>query len=248
MAKVISISNHKGGVGKTTSTVNIGAGLNTLNKKVLLIDLDPQASLSQCFGLAETERTIYGAIKNDYPLSPINVVKNLDVVASTLDLSGAEMEFGSEPGREYLLKELIDPIKDKYDYIIIDCPPSLGLLTINALTASNEVYIPLQAEYLALKGLTKITEMVEKIKKRINKELFISGVFITQYDSRKVLNRDVAETIKSYFGERVFKTYIRNNVALAEAPSTGKDIFRYDSKCNGAQDYLSLCKEIIKRK
>jgi len=129
MAKVISISNHKGGVGKTTSTVNIGAGLNTLNKKVLLIDLDPQASLSQCFGLAETERTIYGAIKNDYPLSPINVVKNLDVVASTLDLSGAEMEFGSEPGREYLLKELIDPIKDKYDYIIIDCPPSLGLLT-----------------------------------------------------------------------------------------------------------------------
>ncbi len=247
MSKVISISNHKGGVGKTTSAINIGAGLNKLGKKVLLIDLDPQANLSQSLGLINQDKNIYGAIRGEYKLQPVEVLKGLSVVPSTLDLSGAEVELSGEAGREYILKELIDPIKKQYDYVIIDSPPSLGLLTINSFTASDEVFIPLQAQYLALQGLTKLVEVIEKIKKRLNKGLKIGGVFITQYDSRKILNRDVVDTIKGHFKNDVFKTMIRDNVALAEAPTQGTDIFRYQAKSKGAEDYLALCKEIIKK-
>lgn len=247
MSKVISISNHKGGVGKTTSAINIGAGLNRLGKKVLLIDLDPQANLSQSLGLINQDKNIYGAIRGEYNLQPVEVLKGLSVVPSTLDLSGAEVELSGEAGREYILKELIDPIKKQYDYIIIDSPPSLGLLTINSFTASDEVFIPLQAQYLALQGLTKLVEVIEKIKKRLNKNLKVGGVFITQYDSRKILNRDVVDTIKGHFKDSVFKTKIRDNVALAEAPTQGTDIFRYQTKSKGAEDYLNLCKEIIKK-
>jgi chromosome partitioning protein len=248
MSKVISISNHKGGVGKTTSAINIGAGLNRLGKKVLLIDLDPQANLSQSLGLINQDKNIYGAIRGEYKLQPVEVLKGLSVVPSTLDLSGAEVELSGEAGREYILKELIDPIKKHYDYVIIDSPPSLGLLTINSFTASDEIYIPLQAQYLAIQGLTKLVEVIEKIKKRLNKGLKIGGVFITQYDSRKILNRDVVDTIKGHFKNDVFKTMIRDNVALAEAPTQGTDIFRYQIKSKGAEDYLALCKEIIKNK
>ena len=247
MSKVISISNHKGGVGKTTSAINIGAGLNKLGKKVLLIDLDPQANLSQSLGLIEPERNIYGALRGEYKLEPLAIVKGLDVIGSTLDLSGAEVEMSGEAGREYILRELIEPIRNNYDYILIDSPPSLGLLTINSFTASDEIFIPLQAQYLALQGLAKLTEVIEKIKKRLNKELTIGGVFITQYDSRKVLNRDVVATIQAHFKDVVFNTIIRDNIALAEAPAQGLDIFRYNAKTNGAEDYLSLSKEIIKR-
>ncbi len=247
MSKVISISNHKGGVGKTTSAINIGAGLNKLGKKVLLIDLDPQANLSQSLGLINQDKNIYGAIRGEYKLQPVEVLKGLSVVPSTLDLSGAEVELSGEAGREYILKELIDPIKKQYDYIIIDSPPSLGLLTINSFTASDEVFIPLQAQYLALQGLTKLVEVIDKIKKRLNKNLKVGGVFITQYDSRKILNRDVVDTIKGHFKNDVFKTKIRDNVALAEAPTQGTDIFRYQAKSKGAEDYLALCKEIIKK-
>lgn len=247
MSKVISISNHKGGVGKTTSAINIGAGLNKLKKKVLLIDLDPQANLSQSLGVIEPERTIYGAIRGEYKLQPIEILKGLDLIPSTLDLSGAEVEMSGEAGREYILKELIDPIKSSYDYVIIDSPPSLGLLTINSFTASDEILIPLQAQYLALQGLTKLIEVVDKIKRRLNKGLSIGGVFITQYDSRKVLNRDVVATIEAHFKDEVFKTKIRDNIALAEAPAQGLDIFRYNPKSYGAEDYLKLCKELIKK-
>jgi chromosome partitioning protein len=153
-----------------------------------------------------------------------------------------------EAGREYILRELIDPIRTSYDYILIDSPPSLGLLTINAFTASDKIYIPLQAQYLALQGLTKLLEVIDKIKKRLNKELIMGGVFITQYDSRKVLNRDVAGTIEAHFKDEVFKTRVRDNIALAEAPAQGVDIFRYSPKSYGAEDYLSLSKEILKRK
>ena len=246
MSKIISISNNKGGVGKTTSAINIGAGLNKLKKKVLLIDLDPQANLSQSLGVIEPERTIYGAIRGDYKLQPIEILKGLDLIPSTLDLSGAEIEMSGEAGREYILKELIGPIRDSYDFIIIDSPPSLGLLTINSFTASDEILIPLQAQYLALQGLTKLIEVVDKIKRRLNKELEIGGVFITQYDKRKVLNRDVAATIEAHFKDEVFKTKIRDNIALAEAPANGLDIFRYNPKSYGAEDYLSLSKEILK--
>jgi chromosome partitioning protein len=248
MSKVISISNHKGGVGKTTSAINIGAGLNKLGKTVLLIDLDPQANLSQSLGIVEPKETIYGALRGEYKLQPIEILKGLYLVPSTLDLSGAEVEMSGEAGREYILKEIIDPIRDSYDYIIIDSPPSLGLLTINSFTASDEILIPLQAQYLALQGLTKLMEVVDKIKRRLNKGLKVGGVFITQYDSRKVLNRDVAQTIEAHFKDEVFKTKIRDNVALAEAPAQGVDIFRYNPKSYGAEDYLKLSKEILKRK
>lgn len=248
MSKVISISNHKGGVGKTTSAINIGAGLNKLGKKILLIDLDPQANLSQSLGLIDQDKNIYGAIRGEYKLQPIQVLKGLDIIPSTLDLSGAEIELSGEAGREYILRELIAPLKKQYDYIIIDSPPSLGLLTINSFTASDEILIPLQAQYLAIQGLTKLLEVIDKIKKRLNKKLKVGGVFITQYDSRKVLNRDVVTSIKQRFKTEVLKTMIRDNVALAEAPTQGVDIFRYQLKSKGAEDYLALCKEIIKNK
>ena len=246
--KVISISNHKGGVGKTTSAINIGAGLNKLGKRVLLIVLDPQANLSQSLGLIDQERNIYGALRGEYKLEPIPVLKGLDVIASTLDLSGAEVELSGEAGREYILRELLEPVRGSYDYILIDSPPSLGLLTINSFTASDEVFIPLQAQYLALQGLSKLVEVIDKIKKRLNKDLKIGGVFITQYDSRKVLNRDVVATIEAHFKDEVFKTKIRDNITLAEAPTQGVDIFRYSPKSYGAEDYLSLCKEMLKTK
>ena len=191
---------------------------------------------------------IYGAIRGQYKLEPINVIKGLDVIPSTLDLSGAEIELSTEVGREYILRELIDPLRASYDYILIDCPPSLGLLTINSFTASDEVYIPLQAQYLALQGLSKLIEVIEMITKRLNKELKLGGVIITQYDSRKVLNRDVVETIEAHFKNKVFKSKIRDNVALAEAPAQGLDIYRYQPKSYGAEDYLELSKEVIKRK
>jgi len=238
--KVISISNHKGGVGKTTSAINIGAGLNLLKKKVLLIDLDPQANLTQSLGLINEPINIYGALRGEYKLQPIEILKGLDIIPSTLDLSGAEVELSSEPGREYILKELIEPLRASYDFIIIDSPPSLGLLTINSFTASDEILIPLQAQYLALQGLAKLVEVVDKIKGRLNKGLRVGGVFITQYDSRKVLNRDVVETIQAHFKDEVFKSKIRDNIALAEAPSQGLDIFRYNGKSNGAEDYLPI--------
>jgi chromosome partitioning protein len=248
MSKVIAISNHKGGVGKTTSAINIGAGLNSLGKKILLIDLDPQANLSQSLGLIDQERNIYGALKGDYNLQPIEVIRGLDVVPSTLDLSGAEIEMSGEAGREFILKELIEPIRASYDFILIDSPPSLGLLTLNSFVASDVLLIPLQAQYLALQGLSKLLEVVEKIQKRLNPALQIGGVFITQFDSRKVLNRDVVATIEAHFKNEVFKTKIRDNVALAEAPAQGLDIFRYNPKSNGAEDYLDLSKEILKMK
>jgi chromosome partitioning protein len=250
MGKVISISNHKGGVGKTTSAINIGFGLNQLGKKILLIDLDPQANLSQSLGIENNKGfNIYKAIKGEGSLAEaVEVYPNLFVVPSTLDLSGAEVELSGEAGREFILKELIDPIKDKYDFILIDSPPSLGLLTINSFTASDEIYIPLQAQYLALQGLTKLNEVINKIKQRLNKGLILGGVFVTQYDHRKVLNKDVASAIEKHFeGDIVFKTKIRDNIALAEAPAQGLDIFRYMPKSKGAEDYLELSKEIIKK-
>ncbi len=247
MGRIIACSNHKGGVGKTTSVVNIGAGLALLNKKVLLVDMDPQANLTQSFGITEPEFTIYEALKGEEALKPININNKLDIIASTLDLSGVEMELSSEAGREYIFAELIEPLTDKYDYILLDCPPSLGLLTINAFTAADELFIPLQPHYLAIKGLTKIIEVKDKVKKRLNRRIEITGVFITQYDRRKILHRDVLDTINTYFKDKVFKAKIRENISLAEAPSNGTDIFSYNKKSYGAEDYMLLCKEIIKR-
>jgi chromosome partitioning protein len=247
MGKIFSLLNHKGGVGKTTSAINIGAGLVELGKKALLIDLDPQANLTLSLGATRPAQTIYEAIRGESELLPVPVKENLDVVVSTLDLSGAEMELINEAGREFILRELFAPLREEYDYIIIDCPPSLGLLTLNALTSSDFVIIPLQTEFLALQGLAKIKQVIQKVKLRLNKNLHIGGVIATMYDGRKVLNRDVVETIRKYFGELVFETMIRDTVALAEAPSQRKDIFEYNRNSAGAEDYLNLCKEILAR-
>ena len=218
-----------------------------MGKKVLLIDLDPQANLSLSLGIPRQPNTIYEALRGESELEPFTVRENLDVVMSTLDLSGAEMELINEAGREYILKELFEPIRDDYDFIIIDCPPSLGLLTLNALGASDYVYIPLQTQFLALQGLAKIKQVIDKVKFRLNKNLEIGGVIATMYDARKILNRDVVDTIKKYFGEKVFNTLIRDNVSLAEAPSQRKDIFHYNPSSIGAQDYKNLCQEILER-
>ncbi len=247
MGIVISLLNHKGGVGKTTSAINIGAGLVELGKKVLLVDLDPQANLTLSLGVPRQPVTIYEAIRGESELKPINVKENLDVIISTLDLSGAEMELINEAGREQILRELFEPVREEYDFIIVDCPPSLGLLTLNALTGSDYVIIPLQTEFLAMQGLAKIKQVIQKVRLRLNKGLEIAGVIATMYDHRKVLNRDVVETIKKYFGDLVFETMIRDNVALAEAPSRRQDIFDYNAGSSGAEDYLALSKEIIHR-
>ena len=247
MSSIITLSNHKGGVGKTTSSINIGAGLNKLGKRVLLIDFDPQANLSQSLGIVDAEFTIYGAMRGFYKIAPFTILPGLDIVPSTIDLSGAEVEMIGEPGREYILKETIEPVKNKYDFIIIDSPPSLGLLTINCFTASDEVIIPLQAQFLALQGLVELVEVIKKIQIKLNTNLSLGGVFITQYDNRKILNKNVSETIVDHFKDQVFKTKIRDNIALAEAPSKALDIFRYNSKSYGAIDYLALAKEVIKR-
>lgn len=245
MARIITISNHKGGVGKTTSAINIGAGLHKMGKKVLLVDADPQANLTQSLGIEEPETSIYGALKGDYPLEAMEILPGLDLVGSTLDLSGAEVELSTENRREYILKNILKPLESKYEFIFIDSPPSLGLLTINALTASQEIFIPLQAEYLALRGLTKLQEVVERISERLNPDLFIGAVFITQYDNRTVLHRDVRDSIKNHFGDKLLSTPIRRNISLAEAPTQGVDIFRYAPNSSGAEDYLSLSREIL---
>lgn len=247
MARIFSLLNHKGGVGKTTSAINIAAGLARLGKRVLLVDLDPQASLTISLGVPRQPVTVYEAFRGEAELMPFTVKDNLDIVTSRLELSGVESELLNEAGREYILAELLDPLRDTYDFIVMDCPPSLGLLTLNALTASDFVYIPMQTEFLALQGLAKIKQVIDKVRFRLNKQLEIGGVIATMYDSRKVLNRDVVEMIKKYFGDKVFQTMIRDNVALAEAPSQRQDIFSYSPNSIGAEDYLNLCKEILER-
>ena len=247
MAHVISLLNHKGGVGKTTSAINVGAGLVELGKKVLLVDLDPQANLTISLGIPRQAVTIYEALRGESELESYPYKDGMDVVTASLDLSGAEMELVNEPGREFILRGLFEPVQEEYDFIIIDCPPSLGLLTLNALTSSNAVYIPLQTEFLALQGVAKIKQVIDKVRFRLNKKLHVGGVIATMYDGRKVLNRDVVSTIQKYFGDRVFETMIRSTVALAEAPAQRQDIFSYSPRSNGAKDYLALCKEVLQR-
>ena len=248
MAITISILNHKGGVGKTTTAVNLAAALQIKGKRVLVIDLDGQANLTESLGLSiEEEKTIYGAMKGEYPLPLVETNTGLTLVPSCLVLSAAESELINEPRREMILKQLIHKNTEtsKFDYIIIDCPPSLGLLTLNALTASNKLIIPVQAEFLAMRGMAKITNVIGIVQERLNPNLDIAGIVITQYDQRKTLNRSVSDLIKDSFCDKIFQTVIRDNVALAEAPINGQSIFEYNNKANGAKDYMSLAEEVL---
>jgi len=245
--QIIAISNHKGGVGKTTTTVNLGAGLAHLNKKILLIDLDPQANLTQSVGLANETENLYGCIKKTYKPTPIAFAARLWAIPGSIDLSGLEVEFNNEPGREFVLKDLLTPLKESFDFILIDCPPNLGFLTLNAFCAADRVIIPLQAEFLAMHGLTRIIEIIGKVQTRINPNLQLEGIVITQYNSRKILNKDIAATAEKHFGDKVFKQFIRENIDLAEAPSRGQEIFRSSPGCNGAKDYYWLARELMRR-
>lgn len=241
MGKTISIANFKGGVGKTTSTINIGAALQNSGKRVLLLDLDPQYNLTQSLGVTEVERPVYGSLRGEYPLSPLVIMDGLDLIPSSLELIKAEIELAAEFKREDILNRLLAPLTPQYDYILLDCPPSLGLLTINAFVASDDIYVPVEAEFLALKGYAVLSEAIGRIGLTIDK------VFVTKYDGRKILNRNVLDTIQNSLGEAAFKTTIRENVALAEAPTQGLDIFRYAPRSIGADDYKALAKEIMER-
>ncbi len=251
MTKIIAILNHKGGVGKTTTTINLAAALQQKKKRVLAIDMDGQANLTESFGLSiEEEQTVYGAMKGEYPLPLVRTAGGLSVVPSCLDLSAAESELINEPGRELILKGLIAKLPDnqKFDYILIDCPPSLGLLTLNALTAADYLIIPVQAQFLAMRGMAKLMNVIATVRERLNPNLRIGGIVITQFDRRKTLNKSVSELINDSFCDKVFKTVIRDNVALAEAPINGKNILEYNKNSNGAKDYMSLAQEVLKLK
>lgn len=251
MPSIIAILNHKGGVGKTTTTINLAAALQQKGKKILVIDLDGQANLTESFGCSiEEPNTIYGAMKGEYPLPLIKTESGITLIPSCLDLSAAESELINEPGREMILKQLINKLskENKFDYILIDCPPSLGLLSLNALTAADFLIIPVQAQFLAMRGMAKIMNVINIVQERLNPNLKIGGIVITQYDKRKTLNKSVTEIINESFCDKVFKTIIRDNVALAEAPINGKNIYEYNKNSNGAKDYMALAGEVIKLK
>jgi len=249
MGKVITIVNQKGGVGKTTTAINLATALAIYEKKTLLIDFDPQGNASSGLGIEKEEPNIYHAIIGDARFDDIirqnEFLENLYIAPSNMDLSGAEIELVKEYSREYKLKEVISQFQEKYDYIIIDCPPSLGLLTINALTAATDVLIPIQCEYYALEGVTQLLTTIRLIKNGLNKDLNILGVLLTMYDKRLNLSLQVAKEVQSYFKDVVFNTFIHRNVKLSEAPSFEKSIFHYDIKSRGSKDYLDLAKEVI---
>lgn len=248
MERVISILNHKGGVGKTTTAASLVAGLERLGHSVLAIDMDGQANLTGLLGIGEQEENIYTALKGDgVPLPIYENEAGLKVVPSTLDLQAAEMELATEAGRELLLRQLLEPYRTHFDYVIIDCPPSLGLLTLNALTASTDVIIPVEAEPLALKGMSTILGVIEKVKRRLNSQLRVMGVLLTKYDGRKIINREVRATVQEHYPDLMFKTMIRDNIRLAETAAVKQDIFSYDPKANGAADYLALSREVVER-
>ncbi len=252
MAYVLTLANQKGGVGKTTTAVNLAAFLGKKRKSVLVIDLDPQGNATSGLGIdkGELESTIYDVIVNDEPIKNAileSSAKNVNICPTNINLAGAEIELVNVMSREQVLKNAIKPVKNEYDYIIIDCPPSLSILTINALTASDGIIIPIQGEYYALEGLTQLVDTINIVKKKLNKNLSILGVVLTMFDRRTQLTRQVEEEVENYFGDKVFATHIPRNVRLAEAPSHGVAILDYDKNSKGSKAYEALATEVIKR-
>ncbi|MBE3563305.1 MAG: ParA family protein [Hydrogenibacillus schlegelii] len=250
MGKIIAIANQKGGVGKTTTAVNLGAALALLGKRVLLVDMDPQGNTTSGIGVSKADVVydVYDLLINDVPAAsvvrPTNV-PNLDLLPSTIQLAGAEIELVPTLSREVRLRRALEPIRSAYDFILIDCPPSLGLLTINALTAADSVLIPIQAEYYALEGLSQLLNTIRLVQKHLNGALTIEGVLLTMYDARTNLSLQVAEEVKKYFKDKVYRAIIPRNVRLSEAPSHGQAVVTYDPKSRGADLYMELAREVL---
>lgn len=249
---IITFVNQKGGVGKTTSCLNVGAGLSRKGKRVLLIDTDPQGNLTISAGvkLKDGEPTIYEVLKGSADIN--GVIRQqpgggYDIIPADIMLSGADIELSSVPGREMILKEAIAQLRTAYDYILIDCPPSLSIITLMGLTASNSVIVPVQSHYLALNGIAQLMDTVKLVKKRMNPQLEVGGVIVTQYDNRLILHKEVLQSLQAAFPGKVFKTMISNSVTLAEAPSFGQDIFQYKPSCKAAEQYKALVGELLEK-
>ena len=251
MGKTIAIANQKGGVGKTTTAINLSACLAEAGKKVLVIDLDPQVNTTSGLGIDKEslENTVYDLILDECSIkesmNKVEEIPGLTVIPSDVDLAGAEVELLDVDGKEYILKNAVDYVKQDYDYIIIDCPPSLNMLTINAMTTAESILVPIQCEYYALEGISQLITTIDLVKKRLNNKLKINGVVFTMYDARTNLSSDVVETVKSNLNSRIYQTIIPRNVRLAEAPSHGLPINLYDSKSSGAESYRNLAKEVM---
>ena len=252
MSKVITIANQNGGVAKTTTSINLAAALSQLGSKVLLVDFDPQGNASSGVGIDKNalDKSVYDAVVNNVPAEMLlvkNVRLNLDVLPAKMDLAGAELELVTAISREVRLKDALEEVRSGYDYVIIDSPPSLGLLTINALTAADEYIVPIQCEYYALEGLSQLLNTIKLIQKSLNPRLKLCGIIMTMYDYRTNLSKQVVDDVRASFGKQVFQTVIPRNVRLSEAPSYGVSIIDYDPKSKGAESYLEMAKEVLAR-